>query len=190
MADEAAPGLLQVVSQCHALLNALDPPIRTKAIKILLLAFDETDEVLGDVGADPAQPRSDREESATAGDLNRRTQSWLKKHSLSRETLDQVFDSDNNFALIGHLPGSSKREQTTFCYLLVGLQAMLRHGEPKFRDEDAVALCKSEGCFDRANHAATRAQLGKRVTGDKEAFTLTSLGLDQAAAIVQQIAAT
>ncbi|MDB4955926.1 MAG: hypothetical protein JWO36_3495 [Myxococcales bacterium] len=65
---------------------------------------------------------------------------------------------------------------------------MLRTGEPKFSDEEAVSLCKREGCYDRANHAMTRNQLGKRVTGDKEsAFTLTTLGLEQAARLIQSM---
>jgi hypothetical protein len=180
--------LLNVVSECHKLLNALDGATRSKAIKMLLLAFDET-EVAQSVPSHstPLPPPVDVEHLG-AGQLNRRVQYWLKKYDVREQDLERVLDFDNGYTLIAHIPGESKREQSINCYLVAGLQAMLSTGEPKFRDDEAVNLCKREGCYDRANHSTTRTQLGKRVTGDKEsAFTLTSLGLEQAAMLVKDM---
>lgn len=190
MADETA-GLLDVVTGCHKLLSPLDAPTRSKAIRMLLLAFDEENETSSS-SRPPQVPQSSAiefEPASTGNHVNRRAQYWLKKYELREEELERVLDLDNDYALIAHLPGDSKREQAISCYLLTGIQAMLRTGEPKFSDEEAVGLCKREGCYDRANHSMTRTQLGKRVTGDKEsAFTLTTLGLEQAARLIQEMA--
>jgi hypothetical protein len=187
----SSPDLLEVVSGCHKLLSVLDLSTRSKAIKMLLLAFDEPEPPRG-VENTPAPPHlpTETDPAQPVGRINRRVQYWLKKYDLREQELERVLDLDGDYSFIAHLPGDSKREQATGCYLLAGLQAMLRTGEPKFRDEDAVNLCRREGCYDRANHSTTRAQLGKRMTGDKEsAFTLTTLGLEQAATLVKRILA-
>lgn len=187
-----APALLEVVAGCHKLLDGLDATTRSKAIKMILLAFDETSEGAPARGSGGvfASAGAESEAEQPAGRLNRRSQNWLKKHGLDDNILERVLDLDGDYSLVAQLPSERKREQAISCYLITGVQAMLRTGEPKFRDEDAVALCKIEGCYDRPNHAATRAQLGKRVTGDKESgFTLTSAGLEQAAALLKKVTA-
>src|SRR5438105_2294004 len=181
--EKGSPTLLEIVTRCHELLEKLKEPDRTKAIRMILLAFDQSN-------PEPA--------TATAGSgaaiaplrdgFGRRAQQWLAKNQVDA-IIDGVFDVENDFALIAQLPEGSKREQSMLCYLLTGLRALLRTDEAKFSEPEAVALCKREGCYDLANHSITRAQLGKRVTGSKESgFTLTTVGLSEAAALVKKIA--
>ncbi len=184
--------LLEVVTGCHKLLEGLEPATRSKAIRMILLAFDEVSEPshARPMPAGTTSGVADLESMHHVGNLNRRAQNWLRKHDVSEDVLERVLDVESDYALIAHLPADSKREQTISCYLITGIQAMLRTGEAKFQDEDAIALCKTEGCHDRPNHAATRTQLGKRVTGDKDTgFTLTSVGLEQAAVLLKKIVA-
>ena len=59
------------------------------------------------------------------------------------------------------------------------------------RDADAMALCKSEHCYDVSNHSTTRASILRRkyILGSKdETFVLSSAGQEAAAALVKTMA--
>jgi hypothetical protein len=113
------------------------------------------------------------------------------QHQLSREKLERVFYFHDGKADI-HLTtvmGTSRREQTINCYLLVGAKAFLETDTAAFSDRDAIALCKHTQAYDKNNHTKNRAAVAKYVIGDRaDGFTLTGPGLKAVAEIINHIA--
>jgi hypothetical protein len=191
MNDEAAwrgATLPQIVTALFEILEPLSVPIRAKALRSVLAMLD-------DEGIDISQSLSPLMELSNPKGPNdgssgfaagKRVSAWLRKHKISDEELEQMFSNDSGKIAVFAVPGTKKREQTINAYVLTAVQAFLSTDEPKFKDSDAVTLCKRMGCFDQANHAQTRTTFGNRFSGDKDAgYILTAPGLEQAAALIK-----
>lgn len=116
---------------------------------------------------------------------------WMKKNGVGDELLDHTFsiDKDGIDVIAARMPGKSKRQQTLETYILCGLRAFLRSGEPAFGDKEARELCQRIGCYDSANHYNYIKGFGNRIAGSKgSGWRLTNPGLTQAAYIVKQLA--
>jgi hypothetical protein len=218
--DNGTPAPLrfpQIVGGIYDLIEKLDPASRIRACKSALQMFPE--EVPEGAFGPPAHYTMRAEQGAfkltptneptpvPEGSLQqslpsmivlqhalirKRAQIWMRRHSLTEETLDQVFhidDEKGTVELIAPVLGSTKREQSINCYVLTGLMELLRVDDPRFSDETAVALCREQSCYDGANHSQTRQMFGNRLSGSKAAgWTLTQPGLDAAANLVKTIA--
>ncbi|MDB4958197.1 MAG: hypothetical protein JWO36_5766, partial [Myxococcales bacterium] len=90
MAEEAV-SLLDVVGGCHKLLSTLDGTTRTKAIKMLLLAFDEEGPAPHTTAVHASQPVVSEVDGHSGNRINRRAQYWLKKYELREDELEKVF---------------------------------------------------------------------------------------------------
>src|SRR5262245_51734157 len=92
--------LLKVVTECHRLLDQLAEPMRVKAIKMLMLAFDSDSH--GSNGGITGSTTTTRLEipSTEASRWERRTQHWMKRFAITDLILERVFDVENDFALI------------------------------------------------------------------------------------------
>jgi hypothetical protein len=125
-----------------------------------------------------------------ANDLPRRASVWISQANLSLPELDAVFHrTSSGVEFIAHsVPGKSNKERVRSCYLLCGVQGLLKLGEARFADEDARRICRELGCYDRANHATYLKALGNLVTGAKStSYELTQPGLRAAAEVVREI---
>jgi len=113
--------------------------------------------------------------------------SWINRHELTRDQIDQYFDvADGKVALIGEAIGKGKRVQTINTYLLTGIAALLENGKAEFTDKTARDYCTNLGCYDSPNHAVTTTQFGNQITGSKNAgWKLTAPGLSAAAALLK-----
>src|ERR1700712_4320658 len=138
------PSLLEVVSECHRQLLRLSNSSRSKAMKMLMLAFDDDSDATTTGPSSQFSSRPD-ENQRNGERRERRAQNWMKRFDTTDEQLERMFDLENDYTLVGHLPGSSKREQTINCYLLTGVKSLLQIGEAKFVDSNATDLCKREG---------------------------------------------
>ena len=116
--------------------------------------------------------------------------SWMRKNSLSRVQLEQVFSiDDNTFDVIAaKMPGKSRRLQTMEAYVMCGLKSFLQTGEPNFTNTEGRELCQKIGCYDRPNHHNYIKAFGNRIGGSKDGgWKLTNPGLSEAARIVKQL---
>lgn len=182
--------LPEVVARVFSLLEPLGPEARARVIASVLSLFGE-ELVLAGGGRRDAGGHRPGALSNTEGDdvpVGKRAALWMSRHAVSAEALQELFHfSDGGVELIGHVPGKTRREQTIAAYLLVGVRELLRNDEPRFTEEQAVAVCKRAGCYDRPNHSVTRSQFGSRVAGSKDSgYSLTNPGLDAAAALINE----
>jgi hypothetical protein len=198
MADQNAV-LFDVVRDACLLVNKLEPPEQKKAILMILAAFGvDAPESGGPLQRPGRLPRGPLEGGTELGGetqgeppLHRKLVHWMKKNNVTDEELARVFEADSSYEFIGHLPDGANSVKSLNCYLLTGMQAFLRTGDPTFRDADAMALCKSEHCYDVSNHSTTRASILRRkyILGSKdETFVLSSAGQEAAAALVKTMA--
>jgi hypothetical protein len=130
------------------------------------------------------------EDSESAYELPKRALIWLSQASLSVQELDSIFHrSPLGVEFIAHsVPGKSKKDQVRSCYVLAGVQGLLKSGEARFADDDARAICRDLGCYDKANHATYVKALGNLVIGSKStSYELTQPGLRAAAEIMKEM---
>lgn len=123
-------------------------------------------------------------------DLPRRVLVWMSQNTLDEKYLEGVFHFGPSGAeLIAHtVPGRSNREKVRGCYLLAGIQALLRTGDGRFSDDSARAICRDLGCYDKANHSTYIKSLGNLVVGSKSSsFELTQPGLKAAAELIREL---
>jgi hypothetical protein len=207
-----APTLPEATTACYDLLAKLDGPTRTIVIQTILLwfpneappiiarasataaqerrpSFGTMEDMMGFGAHTPAPPQPPVE--PTRFQVGKRAQGWLRRYAVPDEALERVFDIESDDKhVIATVSGNSKREATTNCYLLLGIQAFLRNDEPRFTEADAVALCKREGYYDNTNHAQTRTTFGNRIVGSKEAgYSLPTPGLEAAAQLIKALGA-
>lgn len=184
------PRLPDIAAKIYDLLEPLDAPTRTKVLQGVL-------GLLGDPAVSEGSPTPGAAntisgfgpQASSRHVTGAKAQAWMRKHALTDELLERVFDFDGQCELIASPPGTNKREQTINAYVLIGVQHFLQSDDSKFSDAAAVALCKRLGCYDQANHALTRSRFGNRLSGSKDSgYALTVPGLDQAAALVKTIA--
>jgi hypothetical protein len=119
---------------------------------------------------------------------NSAVKAWVKKHKVSLEQLQHVFDFADGKAQPITLPGAatSKPDQTVNTYLIQGMAAFLSTGDPSFTDADARKSCENFGCYDYTNHTKNIKGFGNRITGSKKTgWKLTVPGLTAAAELVK-----
>ncbi len=115
---------------------------------------------------------------------------WMKKYAITREQLDHVFsiEPDSIDVIAARMPATGKRQQTVQAYVICGLKAFLKTGEPAFTDAEGRELCDRVGCYDVANHSNYRKAFGNLLSGSKESgWKLTNPGLSEAAKFVKQL---
>ncbi len=117
---------------------------------------------------------------------------WLRQNHIDESDLHEVFYiQQGNVEIIAHdVPGSSKRAKTRSCYLIAGIRSLLSTDQADFGESEAVEFCRHVGCYDSANHANTRKELGNQLRGHKETgFSLSAPGLRAAGDLVKTMAA-
>lgn len=124
------------------------------------------------------------------GSVSPKASAWMKKHSITRDQLEQVFAIDGNMidVIASSMPGTSKRQQTVEAYVICGLKSFLQSGEPGFTDKEAREVCVRVGCYDTPNHSNYIKALGNLATGSKESgWKLSNPGISKAAEIVKEL---
>jgi len=177
--------LPDIVAKIYDLLDPLDASERARVLQSVLgLLGDSSAPLMAPTGTLPVEENS----TGTPGHVKgSKALQWMKKHGVTITMLEHVFHLDGQFDVIATPPGSTKREQTINAYLLIGAQHLLKTDDSKFTEAEAVALCKQTGCHDSANHATTRSKFGNRIAGTKDGYSLTTPGLDQAAALIKTL---
>jgi hypothetical protein len=172
----ATPSITQTVTDLFEILDPLSTDDRQRAIKAVFALLGDAPPVA--VASSPlvTQPRTDGggNQPALSG-LGPRAAMWAAQHRLDREVLERVFYfHDGKVDIhVTSVPGSSRREKTINCYLLVGARALLASDAPRFDD----------------NHPTYRGALGPRATGSRQdGFDLTGPGLKEAGELVASIA--
>ena len=171
-----------IVTDVYRLLTPLDSQDRTRVVQSVMTLFGEDGKSVVN-GRDQSLGNDDGELS-----FGTKVSRWMKQHSLSVAEIEEVFHCGDGEAevIASDVPGNGKRGQAHNCYLLEGIRSLLLNDDPKFSDEDAVALCKRMGCHDSANHAKNRSELGSSVAGTKAGgFTLPAPGLRATGALVK-----
>jgi hypothetical protein len=188
----ATPSITQTVTDLFEILDPLSTDDRQRAIKAVFALLGDAPPVA--VASSPlvTQPRTDGggNQPALSG-LGPRAAMWAAQHRLDREVLERVFYfHDGKVDIhVTSVPGSSRREKTINCYLLVGARALLASDAPRFDDHEAIMLCKHTTAYDKNNHPTYRGALGPRATGSRQdGFDLTGPGLKEAGELVASIA--
>lgn len=179
-----AKTLPQVVTDIYNLLNPLESDDRQKVFSSVMTLLGES--------AVPKMPLAsgsgkdmDPERGVSFGVKALR---WMKQNGVTSEMLEEIYHAEDGHVEIiaSSVPGKGKKGPSTNCYLLAGIKALLKTDEAKFQDAEAVELCKHMGCYDQANHAATRSGLGNITSGTKNTgFTLPAPGLRAAADLIK-----
>ena len=114
---------------------------------------------------------------------------WIQRNGITRAQLDEVFHlSGETIELTASgVPGSSKRDMTVNCYLLMGIRGLLQFDEPKLNESDTLVQCKRLTAYDKNNHTTLRKYVGNRITGTKPDFLLTGPGETAAAVLIKQM---
>jgi len=188
--SKSPPNLPDIAGKIYNILEPLDATTRTKVVQgaLALLGEPSGGEALQSraPGSANADIRSHTSSSHVSGT---KAQAWMRKHGLTDELLERVFDFNDQVELIGMSPGKNNREKTINAYVLLGAQHFLQNDDSHFSETAGVTVCKRLGCYDSANHAQTRTKFGNRFTGTKDSgYTLTVPGLDQAAALIKAVA--
>ncbi len=187
--DEAAEtsAFLKVVGALRPLPNLAQARVVEAALALLGVRTNQTAPISSPGTAD-ALPSPSMHVGPT--DLPRRASVWMAQANLSITDLDSVFHrTSGGVELIAHVvPGRSDKDRVRSCYMLAGIQGLLKTGEPRFDDEDARRICRELGCYNKANHATYVKALGNLVTGTKStSYELTHPGLRAAAEVMKEI---
>jgi len=184
------PSIPHIAATMYPLLEPLDPQDRIKATSAVLAMFGQSlvasAPVYVSADVSDSQPESYGFQTRLASNAQRS----LKQHQLSVDGLTDIFEfSGADVALLAaDMPGSTKKDRTINCYLVVGVWALLRTDEPVFDDETAVQFCKTSGAYDGNNHTANRRALANRIIGDRKyGFRLTAPGLRDAANVIKSM---
>jgi hypothetical protein len=175
------------------ILTDLSPEDRVKVIHAALTLLGDNPNAK--ISAAKSAEHDDASDEISASLTNAAAKAWVKKHNVSLEQLQQVFDFADGKAHPITLPGAatSKPDQTVNTYLIQGLAAFLSTGDSGFTDADARTLCGNFGCYDSTNHTKYIKGFGNRITGAKNTgWKLTVPGLTAATELVklQAIAAS
>lgn len=176
--------LTDVSTKLHDLLAPLDTDERKKVVQSAFALLGETINGSRSSGGGNDEDQPDDSDFKIGPKAKR----WMKQHQVTTSMLEEIFHSqDENVEVIAtDVPGNSKQAQSRSCYLLLGIQELLRIDAPTFQDKDAVALCKHMRCYDSPNHSKVRKELG--LSGaKKDGFTLTAPCLRDAATLIKSM---
>jgi hypothetical protein len=164
------------------------PELRLKVTQSAFVLFGESFQPQQTSNAPSIQAFGELGEFADIS-LGPKAAKWVQKHGISRAQLDEVFHlADGSFEVTASsVSGSSKREMTENCYLLLGLRGLLKTDISTLDDSEAIALCKRLTAYDKNNHTALRKSIGNKMTGTKPNFTLTGPGEIAAAELIKQM---
>lgn len=181
-----AKNILSIIPELVGLLEPLSVDERQRAISAALILVGQAASVQnpGPQGPHHAEPHYTGEGICT------KAASWMKKNALTRDHLDHVFsiEAETIDIIAARMPEIGRRKQTIQAYLLCGIRAFLRTGDPAFADADARELCNRVGCYDAPNHATFTNSFGNLVTGSKESgWKLTNPGLSAGASVIKQL---
>lgn len=178
-----SPGLPDVVGEIYKLLDPLKSEDRQKVVRSAMTLLGE------DAGAVEAAAANKGITGGNDGSkFGIKATRWMSQNGIATSVIDEIFhkEGDKVGIIVGGIPGRGKKVKAQNCYLLSGVSALLESEEPKFSDAEAVSLCKHMGCYDQANHAKTRSDLGNIVAGTKASgFTLPAPGLRSAAELIK-----
>lgn len=181
-----SPNLPDVVGDIYKLLDPLESADRQKVIKSAMMLLGEN--VNSGVAAEASNGFSGSDDESAFGVKATR---WMGQNRIAASAIDEIFhkDGDNVEIIVGEVPGRGNKGKSQNCYLLSGVRTLLKSDDPKFTDAEAVSLCKHMGCYDQANHAKTRSDLGNIVAGSKASgFALPAPGLRAAAELIKNMA--
>ena len=181
-------------------LEPLESIDRMKCVRAALVLLGEDEQSVSSKGSGSARQPVDaavndsdsrvRVNSDVLRQFGDQARRWMVKHKVTEDHLDQVFHVDGNSVelIADQVPGSSRREQTVNCYLLVGVRNLLQADEAKFPDKEALEFCQITHSYDKNNHTTHRQSLSNRVSGDrKQGFALTVPGLRDAAKVIKEM---
>jgi hypothetical protein len=176
-----------LTNDLYDLLLSADSSIRANAIKAAMVMLDDT----ANLGVFESSKINDVDGELGSTNINTNAKTWMKKHNVSANQLQQVFHvkGDQVNVIIDAVPGTSSKQKTIKAYVLIGLGQLLVTGEAKFTDKSARDFCRLVSCLDDANHAKYIREKGKSFTGSKKiGWTLTHPGLAEAADLVKGLA--
>jgi hypothetical protein len=183
--------LTQVTVSLFDLLEPLEAAERTRAINAAFALLGQPWETQGGTNGSGAPSAGDhREDLGNGASLKPNAERWRKQYQISNAAIENIYhiDGDEVTIISTQVPGSSKRERSANCYLLVGVRNLLANNDASFTDREAVEFCQQVNAHDSANHAANRASLGPRITGTRATgFKLTVPGLRDAAALIKSM---
>ena len=190
MPDAALQNPAELALEIYKLLAPHPSEIRVRAIQSAMTS-------LGEMAVLPAHSKKDTPGVAqTIGDygelsLGPKALRWVQKYSITRAMLEEVFLLADRIEISANsVPGASKREMTVNCYLLVGLNNLLKADIPSIDDSDAIAECKRMAAYDKNNHTTNRQSVGNKMSGTRPNFMLTGPGETAVAALIKQMTAS
>ena len=173
-----------VSAKLYVLLKPLTPEKRQWAIRAAFAMLGE--------GAPSPETLKTPEEPDNAGGGTKftgRVKAWMKANGITDEQLGHVFHIDGETVdiIASEAPGNSGREQTINTYVLCGIGALLRTGEPKFEDKAGRDACDKLGCYQATNHATIlKKHRGNVFTGSQDGgWSLTGPGLKRGAELIK-----
>jgi hypothetical protein len=182
-----AKAVLEAVPKLVEVLTPLSPEDRHRAISATMVLFGQPTPT-GNPTLAKAQIRE--EHTLTEDGISAKASAWMKKYGITREQLDHVFsiEADSVDVIAARMPATGKRQQTVQAYVICGLKAFIKTGEPAFTDTEGRDLCNKVGCYDVANHSNYRKAFGNLLSGTKDSgWKLTNPGLNEAAKFVKQL---
>jgi hypothetical protein len=187
--------MTDVVATIVDALTPLESTQRQRTIQAALTLLGETfvPPATGKTGADPSKGASHEGISGNIEGLSKQATAWMKKYSISKEKLDEVFHVTENAAevIASKMPGKKRGEQTVNAYVLQGISSYLLSGEPNFDDQSARQLCEQVGCYDYSNHTKYLASKGNLFTGSKKGgWRLTNPGLKHGSDLINEVTKT
>jgi hypothetical protein len=185
------PKLLDVVNAVVTALEPFDSDERKRIIKAALTVLGEDTPA---AAAPAVEKPASNEEPFSSGmeNIHPAAQRWMKTYSITREELEQVFHIEAGGASVLNvqLPGTNKRTNSHYTYMLAAVAGLIGSGEAQVDDKSARALCGTLGCYDSPNHATTMEHIGNLMNGSKaNGYKLTAPGQREAATLVKKIAA-
>lgn len=183
----ATQSIVEAIPKIVEILVPLAPEERQRAISAALIVLGEPAKAHE---TRAQQGRSDQPVDIPNEGISPKATSWMRKNQITRDQLDHVFsiDEEGIDVIASRLPGKSRRQQTLEAYVLCGVTALLRSGEPNFANLDARKLCQRVGCYDAANHSNYLKGFGNLIHGSKDSgWKLTNPGLNEAARIIRQL---
>jgi hypothetical protein len=183
MPADSANSAVDAVSKLIKVLQPLTPEDRQRAITATMV-------LLGQTNAPPVALKAPIDVMGSGDGISGKALAWMSKNSISRDQLDHIFTVEPEAidVIASRMPGSSKRQQTVQAFVICGLKAFIRSGDPAFTDKDARELCQKVGCYDTANHSNYMKAFGNLIAGSKDGgWKLTNPGLSEAVKIVKEL---
>jgi hypothetical protein len=172
--------LANTVSAVYQLVVSMASEERTRALRAVQV-------MCGDL--DAAQTPAGQSDGGIAALLLPKVKRWLEQTGIDNGAIERCFTMENGGCELAlpSMPGTTKREQTTNCYLLVGIRSFIATGEANFSETQVVDVCKIYGCHDAANHAVTRKNASSFFMVDRKNYVLNAKGMMECAKIINNI---